>query len=119
MRHTAENVARQWQHHPAAQQGRVAVGSQNNAEAAQKAGRFKDELARSGEDPQGDIVVDLRRIPPRRATPSMRREAPSASKDGHRDRRQCLPAFKRRRRRGGAVKASEADKAKPARVLGL
>ena len=41
---TAENVARQWQI-TREQQDRLAVGSQNRAEAARKAGRFADEIA--------------------------------------------------------------------------
>src|ERR1700731_3260354 len=43
MGNTAENVARQYQI-TRAQQDEFAVGSQNKAEAAQKAGRFKDEI---------------------------------------------------------------------------
>ena len=43
MGNTAENVARQWQI-TRQQQDEFAVGSQNKAEAAQKAGRFKDEI---------------------------------------------------------------------------
>jgi len=41
---TAENVARQWQI-TREEQDKFAVGSQNKAEAARKAGRFKDEIA--------------------------------------------------------------------------
>src|SRR6202040_1263464 len=44
MGNTAENVARQWQI-TRAQQDAFAVASQNKAEAAQKAGKFKDEIA--------------------------------------------------------------------------
>ena len=40
---TAENVAREYQI-TREQQDRFAVGSQNKAEAARKAGRFKDEI---------------------------------------------------------------------------
>ncbi|HEX5999640.1 MAG TPA: acetyl-CoA C-acetyltransferase [Hyphomicrobiaceae bacterium] len=40
---TAENVARQWQI-PREEQDRFAVASQNKAEAARKAGKFKDEI---------------------------------------------------------------------------
>src|SRR6202163_2637572 len=43
MGNTAENVAQRWQI-TRAQQDEFAVGSQNKAEAAQKAGRFKDEI---------------------------------------------------------------------------
>src|SRR6266436_4221488 len=44
MGNTAENVAKQYQI-TRAQQDAFAVGSQNKAEAAQKAGKFKDEIA--------------------------------------------------------------------------
>ncbi|MCC0056814.1 MAG: acetyl-CoA C-acetyltransferase [Rhodobiaceae bacterium] len=44
MGNTAENVARQWQI-TREQQDSFAVASQNKAEAARKAGRFKDEIA--------------------------------------------------------------------------
>ncbi len=40
---TAENVARQWQI-TREEQDAFAVASQNKAEAAQKAGKFKDEI---------------------------------------------------------------------------
>src|SRR5246500_4209407 len=43
MGNTAENVARQWQI-TRQQQDEFAVGSQNKAEAAQKGGRFKEEI---------------------------------------------------------------------------
>ena len=44
MGNTAENVARQWQI-TREEQDRFAVASQNKAEAAKKAGKFKDEIA--------------------------------------------------------------------------
>jgi acetyl-CoA C-acetyltransferase len=44
MGNTAENVARQWQI-TREEQDRFAVASQNKAEAARKAGKFKDEIA--------------------------------------------------------------------------
>ncbi|MEC9267615.1 MAG: acetyl-CoA C-acetyltransferase [Pseudomonadota bacterium] len=44
MGNTAENVARQWQL-TREEQDEFAVASQNKAEAAQKAGKFKDEIA--------------------------------------------------------------------------
>ena len=59
MGNTAENVARQWQI-TREEQDRFAVASQNKAEAAKKAGRFKDEIAtvtikaRKGETVFGD-----------------------------------------------------------------
>src|SRR5260370_25142864 len=43
MGYTAENIAAKWQI-SREEQDRFAVGSQNKAEAAQKAGRFKDEI---------------------------------------------------------------------------
>ncbi len=57
MGNTAENVARQWQI-TREQQDEFAVASQNKAEAAKKAGRFKDEIAPvtiAGR--KGDVVV--------------------------------------------------------------
>jgi acetyl-CoA C-acetyltransferase len=59
MGNTAENVARQWQI-TRAQQDEFAVASQNKAEAAQKAGRFKDEIVPvTVKTRKGDIVVDM------------------------------------------------------------
>jgi acetyl-CoA C-acetyltransferase len=58
MGNTAENVARQWQL-TRDQQDRFAVASQNKAEAAQKAGRFKDEIVPfTISTRKGDVVVD-------------------------------------------------------------
>ena len=55
---TAENVAKQWQI-TRAQQDEFAVASQNKAEAAQKAGKFKAEIAPVKiASKKGDIVVD-------------------------------------------------------------
>jgi acetyl-CoA C-acetyltransferase len=55
---TAENVARQWQL-TRDEQDRFAVASQNKAEAAQKAGKFKDEIAPvTIKGRKGDTVVD-------------------------------------------------------------
>src|SRR5687768_9505157 len=55
---TAENVARQWQI-TRQQQDEFAVASQNKAEAAQKAGRFKDEIVPvTVKTRKGDVVVD-------------------------------------------------------------
>jgi len=54
---TAENVARQWQI-TREEQDNFAVASQNKAEAAKKAGRFKDEIAPvTIKTKKGDIVV--------------------------------------------------------------
>ncbi len=55
---TAENVASQWQI-SREQQDRFAVASQNKAEAARKAGRFKDEIVPvTVKGRKGDTVVD-------------------------------------------------------------
>jgi acetyl-CoA C-acetyltransferase len=60
---TAENVARQWQI-TRAQQDEFAVASQNKAEAAQKAGKFKDEIAPvTVKTRKGDMVVDTDEYP--------------------------------------------------------
>jgi acetyl-CoA C-acetyltransferase len=54
---TAENVARQWQIQRE-DQDRFAVASQNKAEAAKKAGRFKDEIAPvTIKTRKGEVVV--------------------------------------------------------------
>src|SRR5690554_6499363 len=58
MGNTAENVARQWQL-TRDDQDQFAVASQNKAEAAQKAGKFKDEIvAFTVKGRKGDTVVD-------------------------------------------------------------
>ena len=58
MGNTAENVAKQWQLTRGAQD-EFAVASQNKAEAAQKAGRFKDEIVPVViKDRKGDKIVD-------------------------------------------------------------
>ena len=55
---TAENVARQWQI-TREQQDELAVRSQNRAEAAQKAGRFKDEIVPvTVPNRKGDILIE-------------------------------------------------------------
>ena len=55
---TAENVAKQWQI-TREDQDRFAVASQNKAEAARKAGKFKDEIvAVTVKARKGDTVVD-------------------------------------------------------------
>src|SRR5881227_1345869 len=60
---TAENVARQWQI-TRQQQDAFAVASQNKAEAAQKSGRFKDEITPvTVKTRKGDIVVDADEYP--------------------------------------------------------
>ena len=55
---TAENVARQWQI-TRDEQDKFAVASQNKAEAARKAGKFKDEIAPvTIKGRKGDTIVD-------------------------------------------------------------
>jgi len=63
MGNTAENVARQWQI-TRQQQDEFAVGSQQKAEAAQKAGKFKDEITPvTIKGRKGDVVVDTDEYP--------------------------------------------------------
>ena len=58
MGNTAENVAAKWQI-SRDEQDKFALGSQNKAEAAQKSGRFKDEIAPvTISTRKGDVVVD-------------------------------------------------------------
>jgi acetyl-CoA C-acetyltransferase len=58
MGNTAENVAQRWQI-TREQQDQFAVASQNKAEAAQKAGRFKDEIVPvTIKTRKGDVVVE-------------------------------------------------------------
>jgi acetyl-CoA C-acetyltransferase len=60
---TAENVAKQWQI-TRQQQDEFAVKSQNKAEAAMKAGKFKDEIAPvTIKGRKGDTVVDTDEYP--------------------------------------------------------
>ncbi|MCK0198425.1 acetyl-CoA C-acetyltransferase [Ancylobacter sp. 6x-1] len=80
---TAENVARQWQI-TRDEQDSFAVGSQNKAEAAQKAGRFKDEIVPvTIKTRKGDVVVADDEYPRHGATlDSMTKLRPAFSKDG-------------------------------------
>jgi acetyl-CoA C-acetyltransferase len=58
MGNTAENVAKEWQI-TREQQDQFAVASQNKAEAARKAGRFKDEIAAvTIKERKGEKVID-------------------------------------------------------------
>src|SRR5437763_4295717 len=83
MGNTAENVARQYQI-TRAQQDEFAVASQNKAEAAQKAGRFKDEIVPvTIKTRKGDIVVDTDEFPRHGATlDGMAKLKPAFEKDG-------------------------------------
>ncbi|WP_293810386.1 acetyl-CoA C-acetyltransferase [uncultured Bosea sp.] len=80
---TAENVATKYQI-SREEQDRFAVGSQNKAEAAQKAGKFKDEIAPvTISTRKGDIVVDTDEYPRHGATiEAMAKLKPAFSKDG-------------------------------------
>jgi acetyl-CoA C-acetyltransferase len=63
MGNTAENVAKQWQI-TREMQDEFAVASQNKAEAAMKAGKFKDEIVPvTIKNRKGDIVVDTDEYP--------------------------------------------------------
>ena len=63
MGNTAENVAKQWQI-TRQMQDEFAVASQNKAEAAMKAGKFKDEIAPVAiKSRKGDVVVDTDEYP--------------------------------------------------------
>ncbi len=80
---TAENVAEKWQI-SREQQDEFAVASQNKAEAAQKAGRFKDEIIPfTVKTRKGDIVVDNDEYVRHGATlDAMQKLRPAFSKDG-------------------------------------
>ncbi|RYE33328.1 MAG: acetyl-CoA C-acetyltransferase [Hyphomicrobiales bacterium] len=80
---TAENVATKYQI-SREEQDRFAVGSQNKAEAAQKAGKFKDEIVPfTISTRKGDIVVDSDEYPRHGATvEAMAKLRPAFSKDG-------------------------------------
>jgi len=83
MGNTAENVARQWQI-TRNQQDEFAVASQNKAEAAQKAGKFKDEIVPvTIKSRKGDIIVDTDEYPRHGATlDAMAKLRPAFEKDG-------------------------------------
>lgn len=83
MGQTAENVAEQWQISREAQD-EFALASQNKAEAAQKAGRFDDEVvAFTVKTRKGDIVVDKDEYIRHGATlEAMQKMRPAFTKDG-------------------------------------
>ena len=89
MGNTAENVARQYQI-TRAQQDEFAVASQNKAEAAQKAGKFKDEIVPvTIKTRKGDIIVSDRRISAPRRHHRRDGQAEAGLREGrHRHRRQ-------------------------------
>jgi acetyl-CoA C-acetyltransferase len=83
MGNTAENVAARWQI-TREDQDKFATHSQNKAEAAQKAGRFKDEIVPvTVKSRKGDIVVENDEYVRHGATyDSMTKLRPAFSKDG-------------------------------------
>jgi acetyl-CoA C-acetyltransferase len=80
---TAENVASKWQL-TREEQDEFAVASQNKAEAAQKAGRFKDEIIPfTVKTRKGDVVVDADEYIRHGASiEAMQKLKPAFSKDG-------------------------------------
>jgi acetyl-CoA C-acetyltransferase len=83
MGQTAENVAQQWQI-SREMQDEFALGSQNKAEAAQKAGKFADEIAAvTIKTRKGEVVVDNDEYIRHGATlESMTKLRPAFTKDG-------------------------------------
>ena len=83
MGNTAENIAAKWQI-SREEQDRFATGSQNKAEAAQKAGRFKDEIAPfTVSTRKGDVVVaDDEFIRPGTTYEALAKLRPAFSKEG-------------------------------------
>src|SRR5204862_1309074 len=83
MGNTAENVARQWQI-TRTQQDEFAAASQNKAEAAQKAGKFKAEIVPvTGKTRKGDVVVDSDEYPKHGTTvDAIAKLRPAFAKDG-------------------------------------
>jgi acetyl-CoA C-acetyltransferase len=83
MGNTAENVAKQWQI-TRQQQDEFAVASQNKAEAAQKAGKFKDEITPvTIKSRKGDVVVDTDEYPkPGVTMESIAKLRPAFDKEG-------------------------------------
>ena len=80
---TAENIATRWQI-SREEQDQFATASQNKAEAAQKAGRFKDEITPvTISTRKGDVVVDQDEyIKPGVTLESLAKLRPAFSKDG-------------------------------------
>ncbi len=83
MGNTAENVAKQWQI-TRQQQDEFAVASQNKAEAAMKAGKFKDEIAPvTIKTRKGETVVDTDEYPKAGVTlESISKLRPAFDKEG-------------------------------------
>ncbi|MBN8533742.1 MAG: acetyl-CoA C-acetyltransferase [Rhizobiales bacterium] len=83
MGQTAENVAAKWQL-TRDEQDAFAVASQNKAEAAQKAGKFKDEIvAHTVKTRKGDVVVEADEYPRHGSTlDAMAKLRPAFIKEG-------------------------------------
>ncbi|MCA1952367.1 MAG: acetyl-CoA C-acetyltransferase [Hyphomicrobiales bacterium] len=83
MGQTAENVAAKWQL-TREEQDLFAVASQNKAEAAQKAGKFKDEIVPvTVKTRKGDVVVEADEYPRHGSTvEAMAKLRPAFTKDG-------------------------------------
>jgi acetyl-CoA C-acetyltransferase len=83
MGNTAENVAQKWQL-SREEQDRFAVASQNKAEAAQKAGKFKDEIVPvTIKGRKGDVVVaDDEYIRPGTTMDAVAKLRPAFNKEG-------------------------------------
>ena len=120
---TAENVAKKWQI-TRQQQDEFAVKSQNKAEAAMKAGKFKDEIVPvTIKSRKGDVVVDTDEYPKAGVTiEGICKAAPGLRQGRLRHRRQRLGH--QRRRRGGraddGLRGGQArqDAARAHRVVG-
>jgi acetyl-CoA C-acetyltransferase len=80
---TAENIAGKWQLNRE-EQDKFAAGSQNKAEAAQKEGRFKDEIVPiTVKSRKGDVVVDQDEyIRPGTTVEALAKLKPAFSKEG-------------------------------------
>jgi len=83
MGNTAENVAQKWQI-TREQQDQLAAGSQQKAEAAQKAGKFKDEIVPVKiASRKGDVIVDADEYPKHGTTvETLAKLRPAFAKDG-------------------------------------
>jgi acetyl-CoA C-acetyltransferase len=83
MGNTAENVAKQWQI-TRQMQDEFALASQQKAEAAQKAGKFKDEITPvTIKSRKGDIVVDADEYPKHGSTlEALQKLRPAFDKEG-------------------------------------
>ena len=83
MGNTAENIAQQFQI-TREEQDELALRSQNNAEAAQKSGRFKDEIVPvTIKGKKGDVIVDTDEFPKHGTTAaSLAKLRPAFDKNG-------------------------------------